>query len=61
MMVLIDSGASHIFISLGLVWSLGLQVETTPPYNIRLGDKYQKQTQGCCRVARVQVQGFCLN
>lgn len=37
-MILIDSGASHNFISSKLVKSLGLQVESTKPYKVKLGD-----------------------
>lgn len=39
-MVLIDSGPSHIFTSLGL------------------GEKHQKQTQGCCRDVEVHLQEY---
>jgi len=42
-LVLIDSGASHNFISAKLVSQLGLLVESTPSYNMRLGDGHKKR------------------
>jgi len=47
MLLLIDS--SHNFISSELVPLLGLQVESTQPYSVRLEDGNRKQTNGCCR------------
>lgn len=47
-LVLIDSGASHNFISTRLVEELGLTVEETPSYKVCLGDGQRKTTQGCC-------------
>jgi len=45
-MLLIDSGASHNFISTELVKQLGLHVEPTPTYNVRLGDGHKKKQVG---------------
>ena len=42
-LVLIDSGASHNFITVDLVSQLGLSVEPTPSYNVRLGDGHKKE------------------
>lgn len=57
-MVLIDSGASHNFISSKLVRNLGLKVETTQPYKVRLGDGNRRQTQGCCENLKVQLGNY---
>lgn len=53
--ILIDSGASHNFISTKLVQRLGLKVDPTVTYKVRLGDGHGKQTQGCCRQLGVQL------
>jgi len=45
-LVLIDSGASHNFIFVKLVSQLGLPVESTPSYNVRLGDGHKKRAVG---------------
>jgi len=45
-MVLIDNGASHNFILTELVKQLGLHVESTPTYNVRLGMAIKKQQVG---------------
>ena len=55
-LILIDSGASHNFVSTQLVIELGLMVEDTPPYYVRLGDRHKKQTQGCCRGVEVNLE-----
>jgi len=47
-LVLIDSGASHNFISTELVSQLGLHIESTLTYTVRLGDGHKKSTSGCC-------------
>jgi len=47
--VLIDSGASHKFISGELVRYFGLQVESTPTYNLRLGDDHKKERVGAIK------------
>lgn len=57
-MILIDSGASHNFISSKLVKSLGLQVESTKPYKVKLGDGNRKQTQGRCKDIEVQLGNY---
>jgi len=41
-LVLIESGAGHNFVVVVLVQFLSLQVETTPPYSLQLGDGHQK-------------------
>lgn len=56
--ILIDSGASHNFISTKLVQRLGLEVDQTVTYKMRLGDGHGKQTQGCCRQLGVQLETY---
>ena len=58
-LILIDSGASHNFITSKLVKKLGLKLESTKPYYIRLGDGNRKSTQGCCQNLKVQ-SGPCM-
>lgn len=65
-LVLIDSGSNHNFISDKLVAELGLALEESPPYKVCLGDGYRKTTSGCCRDILLQLEGlkvkerFCL-
>ena len=60
-LVLIDSGASHNFIFIELVQWLGLVVEPTKPYKVRLGDENRKNNQDCCKKVGVRLGlGFTL-
>ena len=52
-MVLIESGAMHNFISQDLVTKLGLQVQETPQYLVKVGDGYAIKTQGVCKGLKV--------
>ena len=54
-LVLIDSGASHNFISTELVSHLGLNIEATPTYTVRLGDGHKKSASSCCPEVEVQL------
>lgn len=47
-LVLIDNGASHNFVSQRLVEELGLPINDTAPYPVSLGDGHRKVTTGCC-------------
>lgn len=60
MVILIDSGASHNFISTKLVQRLGLTVDQTVTYKVRLRDGHRKQPQGCCRQLGVQLGTYTL-
>ena len=57
-LVLIDSGASHNFISAKLVSKLGLPIESTPLYNVRLGDDHKKGASGCCQGVKVKLGNY---
>lgn len=54
-LILIDSGASHNFISTNLAENLELPITNTPSYCVKLGDGHKKQTSGCCRSVEVQL------
>lgn len=58
--ILIDSGVSHNFVSKELVQELGLQVAPTKPYGVRLRDVNRKQTQGCCKWLKVQMGAYAV-
>lgn len=60
-LVLIDSGASHNFISTKLVQKLGLAVDPTNSFQVRLGDGHRKQTQGCCKDLDVQSRNYAFS
>ena len=53
-LILIDSGACHNFISQELVQQLGLKVTPTQTDGVRLGDGNRKNAQGCCEQMEVQ-------
>lgn len=48
-LILIDSGATHNFISKKLVTAMGLPVKETKPMRIKLGDGYKAIAQGACK------------
>lgn len=47
-LILVDSGTSHNFVSHELVRELKLEQEDTSPYHVSLGDGQRKKTRGCC-------------
>lgn len=49
MLVMIDSGASHCFISDRIVEDLQLRVTPTASYSVRLGDGSSVRAAGICR------------
>jgi len=56
--VLVDSGASHNFISMGLVKRMGLKVVKTPSYGVRLRDGHKKNTSECCKEVELLLKDF---
>ncbi|XP_017436729.1 uncharacterized protein LOC108343145 [Vigna angularis] len=54
-LILIDSGGSHNFISQGLVEEMGLAVMDTPSYLVSLGDDQKKKTRGCCERVMIEI------
>ncbi|MCH91524.1 RNA-directed DNA polymerase (Reverse transcriptase) [Trifolium medium] len=60
-LVLIDSGATHNFISQKLVYKMEWPVEETPEMTIKLGDGFQTTTKGVCRNLNICIGEFQLN
>ncbi|WVZ24507.1 hypothetical protein V8G54_003051 [Vigna mungo] len=54
MLVLIDSGATHNFISRRLVEALGWKWERTKQKKVLMGDGHKSKTQGVCRGIKVR-------
>ena len=59
-LILIDSEASHNFISSKLVQKLGLKRKSTKPYYVRLGDGNIKSTQCCCKNLKVHLGPYMM-
>ncbi|PNX69554.1 retrotransposon-related protein, partial [Trifolium pratense] len=59
-LVLVDSGATHNFISQKLVHKLELPVEETPITSIKLGDGFKTSTQGVCKSVELCIGDFKL-
>ncbi|WVZ02752.1 hypothetical protein V8G54_023558 [Vigna mungo] len=56
--ILIDCGASHNFISTELISKCGLQQQTTLPYMVEVGDGHKVHCQGKCQGLILEVQGL---
>ncbi|KAJ1437331.1 Aspartic peptidase domain superfamily [Sesbania bispinosa] len=56
--VLVDCGASHTFISTKLVQEMGLPVEETPTYYVEVGDRHKIQCKSVCKGLVLHVQGL---
>lgn len=54
-LLLVDSGATHNFISQNLVKAMGLEVEVTTPLYIKLGDGFMAKTQGECKGVMLEI------
>jgi hypothetical protein len=57
-LILIDSGATHNFISHQLVQKMNLTTEDTPPLNIKLGDGSCSKTTGTCKNLEIGIEGL---
>lgn len=57
-LVLVDSGATHNFISQKLVSKMDWPMEKTSQMRIKLGDGFQTMTQGVCRGVELKIGGF---
>lgn len=55
--VLIDPGATHNFVSLELIKELGLPVEPTGSFGVCLGNGDSVQGNGICRKMKLQLEG----
>jgi len=58
--VLIDCGATHNFISTKRVERLQLPVTETYPYLLEVGDKGKVSCRGICKSVHLQVQELCI-
>ncbi|XP_057445429.1 uncharacterized protein LOC130737628 [Lotus japonicus] len=56
--ILIDCGASHNFVSHELVASLQLHISPTASYTVEVGDGYKVRCQGKCEGLMVDIQGI---
>ncbi|KFK40184.1 hypothetical protein AALP_AA3G341400 [Arabis alpina] len=56
--VMIDSGASHNFVSLGLVQQLCLAVDNTGGYGVVTGTSFTVPGNGICRTVTLSIQGY---
>ncbi|KAF2298169.1 hypothetical protein GH714_016733 [Hevea brasiliensis] len=50
--VMVDSGASHNFIANNLVTQLGLPVQSTPTFGVKLGDGHRSESHGDSSLTR---------
>lgn len=57
-LLLVDSGATHNFISQKLVRAMGWQVDETTLLHIKLGDGYKAKTQGECKGVRIELENM---
>lgn len=55
--VLIDSGASHYFISASLVPLLQLRLDKTTKFGVQLGDGMRQKSEGVCKEVSMSLQG----
>ncbi|GAU35788.1 hypothetical protein TSUD_56650 [Trifolium subterraneum] len=60
-LILVDSGATHNFISQKLVHQMDWSIETTPHMNVKLGNGFQVTTQGVCIGLEVCIGDFKIN
>lgn len=56
-LVLIDSGASHNFISTDLVEALKIPIEKSSQFEVRVGDGYNVKGVGICHNVVMEMQG----
>ena len=56
--LLLDCGASHNFISSNLISRCGLQHEDTPPFVAEAGDGHKVHCQGKCQGFLLDLQGL---
>lgn len=60
-LILVDSGATHNFISIKLVEAMGWHVESTRKMRIRLGDGHKAVAQGECKQVQIEIEGIKLS
>lgn len=55
-LILVDSGAAHNFISKKLVAAIGWPVEETKPLQIKLGDGFKVVVHGKCLGVKIELE-----
>ena len=61
MLVMVDSGAMHNFISQKLVHKMEWPIEETPMMNIKLGDGCYKSSRGVCCGMELGIGSFTIS
>lgn len=56
--ILIDFGTSHNFLSKGIVADLKIPIDETSNFGIMVGNGYRVAGQGVCRQVEVRLQGL---
>lgn len=56
--VMIDCGATHNFVSPQLIQTLGLPISETKPYVVLIGNGERHQSKGICRHLHLQIGDF---
>ncbi|CAN0926393.1 hypothetical protein LINGRAHAP2_LOCUS35317 [Linum grandiflorum] len=59
-LILVDSGSTHNFLSLQLVDSLGLVKHTIPPFGVQIRDGTIVWCHHICRNVKLEVQGLVI-
>lgn len=54
-LILVNSGATHNFISSKLVTAMGIQIEDTCPMRIKMGDGHKVITTGACKGVELKL------
>jgi predicted aspartyl protease len=60
-LILVDSGATHNFVSQKLAHQMDWTIENTPQMKVKLGNGVQVATQGVCRNLEIDIGGFKLS
>jgi hypothetical protein len=60
-LILVDSGATHNFISQKLIHQMDWPTEPTAQLNVKLGNGFQISTQGVCRGLEICIGGLKIN
>jgi len=56
--ILVDCGASHNFISAAIVKQQQIPITPTKPYTVEVGDGRKIRCEGVCKNVKLQIQGM---
>ena len=56
--ILVDCGASHNFISDAIVKQQQIPITPTKPYSVEVGDGRKIRCEGVCNNVKLQIQGM---